>query len=272
MHMELTTLIATRVERAAASEDVLARLSIPELWAFYSRLADTVDRNRGALSSSLAALLMRHWLENKDPRSTFVFEAPEHLRNHTQVRAVLAYHRRVYLGEERARFSGGAQRWAGVLPRLMGVRGFTKWAGSPPLALDYQSLVEMPLRYQLTGNDADRDLLYALHGFQLKSTIVVSAATTANGWRVSFQSFEAEVIDRYDFDYSEHLTVPNPDFGSKAPGAVSPSSKSIVVYHRNAKRLEDAGRAAPYDVRSKRWAVGDAALRATAELRARTLD
>ena len=269
--MELSTLIATR-EHRVASEDVLARLSIPELWGFYGRLADAVDRNRGALSSSLAALLMRHWLANKDPKSTFAFDAPEHLRTHSQVRAVLAFHRRVFLSEERARFSGGAQRWAGVLPRLMGVRGFTTWAGTPPLTLDYQSLVEMPLRYQLTGDDADRDLLYALHGFQLKSTIVVSAVPTANGWRVSFQSFEAEVIDRYDFDYSEHLTVPNPDFGSTAPGAVAPTAKSIVVYHRNAKRLEDAGRAAPFDVRSTRWSVGHAALRATTEVRSRALD
>ena len=268
-HAPLSTLIATR-ERA--SEDVLAKLSIDELWAFYSRLADAVDRHRGALSSSLAALLMRHWLENRDPRSTFVFDAPEHLRTHSQVRGVLAFHRRVFLSEERARFSGGVLRWAGVLPRLMGVRGFTKWGGSPPLTLDYQSLVEMPLRYQVTGDDADRDLLYALHGFQMKSTIVVSAVATANGWRVSFQSFEAEVIDRYDFDYSEHLTVPNPDFGSKAPGAVAPGAKNVVVYHRNAKRLEDAGRAAPYDVHSRKWSVGDAALRSTAEVRARALD
>ena len=32
-----------------------------------------------------------------------------------------------------------------------------------PLPLEYQSLVEIPLRYQVTGSDADKDLLYALH-------------------------------------------------------------------------------------------------------------
>jgi hypothetical protein len=84
--------------------------------------------------------------------------------------------------------------------------------------------------------------------------------------KINFQSFQAEIRDRYDWDYSEHLTVPNPDYGSKAAGAIAPTSKTIVVYHRNAKRLEDAGLAAPYDLRSRAWQVMDAKLRAPAEV------
>jgi hypothetical protein len=143
---------------------------------------------------------MNHWLDNRDRNSTFVFDAPEHLRNHTQVTDVLAYHRRVFLTEEKARVGSGATKWAGVLPRLLGKVPFPKWDAGVPLALDYQSLVEVPLRYQITGNDADRDLLYALHGFQLKSRVSLSvdrSAAPSNGMlRLGFDSFTAQVIDR----------------------------------------------------------------------------
>lgn len=248
--------------------DVLAILKPPELAAFYSRLADAVDRNRGSLKVSMAALLMRHWLVNRNSASTFQFDAPEHLRNGIPVLDVLEFHRRVFLTQEKARFTGGINRWAGVVPRLMGQPPFPKWDAKRPLPMDYESLVEIPLRYQLTGNDADRDILYALRGFQLKSSVIVTAAALPTGGtlKINFQSFQAEIRDRYDWDYSEHLTVPNPDYGSKAAGAIAPTSKTIVVYHRNAKRLEDAGLAAPYDLRSRAWQVMDAKLRAPADV------
>lgn len=248
--------------------DVLATLKPPELAAFYRRLGDGVDRNRGELKVSLAALLMHHWLENRDPASTFEFEAPEHLRNRPPVLAVLEFHRKVFLTQEKARFTGGINRWGGVVPRLIGQPPFPKWDAKHPLPMDYESLVEIPLHYQLTGGDADRDILYALRGFQLKSSVIVAAAPLPVGskLKIHFQSFQAEIRDRYDWDYSKHLTVPNPDYGSKTAGAVAPMSKTIVVYHRNAKRLEDAGLAAPYDVRSRAWQVTDAKLRAPAEV------
>jgi hypothetical protein len=253
-----------------ASQDVLAGLAPPALAAFYGRLADAVDKNRGALPESLAARLLRHWLANRDPKSTYTFDAPAHLKNHSQVRSTLEFHRRVYLSQEKARFTGGVRKWAGVVPRLIGRAPFPKWAGTPPLTLDYQSLTEMPLRYQVTGDDADKDLLHALRGFQLKSSVVLTATKAPKGttWRVTFQSFHAEVNDRYDWDYSEHLTVPNPDFGSKTPGAVAPSSKTVAVYHRNAERLERAGLAAPYFLRTNPWAVTDARVRASADVQA----
>jgi hypothetical protein len=240
--------------------DVLANRSPAEVAAFYRRLADAVDRSKGSLSVSLAALLMRHWLDNRVRYSTFNFAAPTHLRAHPQVTAGLAYHRRVYLTEDQARI-GGSTRWAGVLPRLQGRAPYPRWDGSRPLNLEYQGLIEMPLRYQVTGSDADRDLLYALHGFQLKTYVTVVARAvprSSTRMEVRFQSFGAEVIDDYDWDYSEHLTVPNPDYQSTAAGAVTPGSDRVVVYHRNAKRIEDAGLAAPYHLVSNRWSISGA--------------
>jgi len=247
--------------------DVLAPLKPSELAAFYGRLADGVDRNRGALKVSVAALLMRHWLENRDSSSTFRFDAPEHLKNRAPVLAVLEFHRKVFLTQEKAQFTGGIRKWAGVIPRLIGYAPFPKWDTKRPLAMDYESLVKIPLRYQLTGDDADRDILYALRGFQLRSSVSLTAASLPKGrFMISFQSFQAEIRDRYDWDYSEHLTVPNPDYGSKMPGAVAPASKTVVVYHSNAKRLEDAQLAAPYDLQSNPWPVTDAKLLAPTEV------
>jgi hypothetical protein len=83
----------------------------------YRRLAAAVDARKGNLRISLANLLMNHWLDNRDRNSLFVFDAPEHLRNHERVLDVLAYHRRVFLTEEKARVAAGITKWAGVLRR-----------------------------------------------------------------------------------------------------------------------------------------------------------
>jgi hypothetical protein len=142
-----------------SDEDVLAPLSPPQLAAFYRRLADGVDGGNGSIKTSLAALQMRHWLDNRDPTNVFKFDPPDHLRNHTRVNDTLAYHRAVYLTEEQASFTGGQKRWTGIVPRLQGKPPYPKWDGTGLFAVNYESLVEMPLRYQVTGNDVDRDLL-----------------------------------------------------------------------------------------------------------------
>lgn len=248
--------------------DLLAPLTPVELSAFYRRLADAVDKNKGQLKTSMAALLMRQWLDNRNSSSTFEFDAPDHLKNRTPVIEALDFHRKVFLTQEKARFTGGIEKWAGVVPRLKGQAPFPKWDGKSPLSMDYESLVEMPLRYQLTGDDADKDILYGLRGFQLKSNVLLTAVAMPGNskLKVMFQLFQAQVRDRYDWDYSEHLTVPNPDFNSKLPNAVAPTLQTIVVYHKHAKRLEDAGLAAPYDLRSKPWDVMDARLKMPAEI------
>jgi len=241
--------------------DDLAKLPPAQLAGFYRRLATAVDGRKGVLRVSLASLLMNHWLDNRDRNSTFVFDAPEHLRNHSQVTDVLAYHRKVFLTEEKARVGPKTSKWAGVLPRLLGNAPYAKWDGKLPLPLEYQSLVEIPLRYQVTGSDADKDLLYALHGFQLKSKVVLSfdhsAPAPAKQVRLAFDEFSAQVIDRYDWDYTEHLTVPNPDYQSKEADAVKPGSDRVVVFHSNARRLEEAGLAAPYNLQTNAWRMTD---------------
>lgn len=251
--------------------DVLATLKPADLAAWYRRLADAVDANRGDLKVSLAAMLLRHWLENRDASSTFVFDVPDHIWAHSLLHEAWAFHRSVILTKEQARFTGGIRKWAGVVPRLLGQAPFKKWEGRGPLVMDYESLVETPLRYQLTGNHADKDLLTSLRGFQLKSTVTLmaSALPRPQKWLINFQSFKSKILDRYDFDYKEHFTVDNPDYNSKSPSAVEPTVKKIVVYHTNAKRLEDAGLAAPYEVESRPREVSQAALIAPSEVEAR---
>ena len=239
------------------SDDALAGLPPEEVAAFYARLADSVDRNRGNLEVSLAALLMRTWLGNRSP--TFVFELvpPRHLREDKRVTQAFAYHHAVYLTAERARL-GGASTWAGIVPRIQR----DEWDGTTALQMHYEGLIEMPITLQLYGSDAEKDLLYALRGFQLRTEVLVSPAVkkSPRHWAVQFASFQAQVIDRYDWDVREHITVPNPDYGSSGKGAVAPGSRSVRVYHTNARRVEDAGLAAPYDIRSKKWPVRESAL------------
>ena len=125
--------------------------------------------------------------------------------------------------------------------------------------MHYQTLVELPLRWQITGNQEEKDLMYGLGlGFQLRTEVIaiVVQPSGKNHLEVTFKKFEAKVIDRYDFNFSEHITVPNPDFKSSKPGAVCPQNKSMTVYHRNARRMEQAGLAAPYDLETKAWNVG----------------
>jgi len=69
--------------------DELAKLQPDQVAGFYKRLADQVDRNKGGLQASLSATLMRHWLANRNPQSTFFFDPPEHLTSHPKVIEVL---------------------------------------------------------------------------------------------------------------------------------------------------------------------------------------
>jgi hypothetical protein len=47
--------------------------------------------------------------------------------------------------------------------------------------------------------------------------------------------------------------VPNPDYGSKEPWAVTPDDKSVQVFHKNAIRLEKAGLAKEFENESEPW-------------------
>jgi hypothetical protein len=137
------------------------------------------------------------------------------------------------------------------------------WNLKDYLLLEYHSLVSVGdslidlVRIQRNGTDGERDLLTGLRGFQLHSQVWLEGARAAGTRQVhvNIHWWTSHITDRYDWDYSEHFTVPNPDFGSPAPNAVRPRDQSLTVYHRNAQRLERAGLAAPYDIRSNIWAV-----------------
>lgn len=207
-------------------------------------------------SPALAPILLNHWLDNRDPDSTFTFAAPPHLIQSSYVTAVLREHRGIFLSQREVA-SGGIR---GAITRLRsGV-----WDLSNRLELTYHSLVSVGdtlfdlVRIQRSGTDAERDLLTALRGFQLHSEVWLQGTETSRSPRrvqVRITWWMAHITDRYDWDYGEHFTVPNPDFGRTEPDAVRPRDRELTVYHRNAQRLERAGLAAPYNVRSSSWHV-----------------
>jgi hypothetical protein len=258
------------------SEDYLKLLPEKDVAAWYRRLADRVAQEKIGGQEPLAATFLRHWLDNNNPKSVFHFKPPDHLKQSTYVVSMLQFHRRVFLSEEKARFTGTKKdwfgkpipifKWAGVIPRLQGHSGFTKWDGNSALDLTYECLVEVGssiqeiYRIMTSGTPEEKDLFTSLRGFHLRSKVNINGQRQKNNRDifVTFISWTSRVEDRYDWDYGEHLTMPNPDFGSKQPGAVRPQDKTLTVYHSNAKRLEDAGLAAPYDVESDEWSVNDA--------------
>lgn len=253
--------------------DYLAGLPEQQVAAWYRRLADRMGQQRIGRQEPLAAIFLRHWLDNRDPNSTFRLQAPHHLRQSSFVFSVLQYHRGVFLTQQQARFSGGRRAWAGVLPRLQGHSGFTRWDLSQPIEMHYESLVEVGsglveiLRIQRSGTPQERDLLTSLRGFQLRSRVIVNGSHLPNSRiRIRFDSWMCRVRDRYDFDYSEHFTVPNPDYRSTRPDAVRPQDQTITVYHRNAQRLERAAFAAPFNIETQEWRVVDARITGPSEV------
>lgn len=247
--------------------DVLKNLPVEAVAAWYRRLADSIGRARLNGEEPLSSRLLRHYLENREPNSTYSFEAPSHLRNSSWVFQTLTYHRRVFLTEERARFTGGSSRWSGVVPRLQGRGQFIQWHPGQPLKMIYQSLVEIPLWIQISGTNEEKDLLTAFHGFQLKSEVLVQGTFVPNSTRarIFFSYWGCKGIDRYDFDFSEHFTVPNPDYGSSLPGAVEPLQPTITVFHSNARRLELAHLAAPFNIETK-WQTLDLRITSPADV------
>ncbi len=246
------------------AEDYLAGCSVEQVAGWYRRLADAWSKNMPELQPALAGTFLRAWVDNRNPNGTIQFDAPPHLRACNAVFEVQAFHRDVFLTTKRARFSGGSEKWAGVLPRIQGTPGYPKWDMNSPLPLEYESLCDLApnvwaiAKIQRSGTNAERDIFGSLRGFQLKSKVVVVARRgTGNQATVQFQSWVCSATDRYDWDYSEHLTVVNPDYQSKEPDAIRPEERTLTVFHRNAKRLEDAGLAAPYDVVLRPWTVTD---------------
>ena len=120
---------------------------------------------------------------------------------------------------------------------------------------------------KLFGASEDKDLLYALHGLQLKTEVTVSCSRMAGSSliRVVFVSFQAKLKNRYEWNFDREIRVPNPDYQSRSPKAVEPESKFVTISNKNAQRLEEAGLAAPYYLESTTW-YADSGLCAPAQV------
>jgi hypothetical protein len=241
--------------------DHLSKLPPKQVADWYRRLADKVSKKKINGQEPLSAIFLRTWLDNRNPNYTLVFQPPLYLQISAYVMKVLKLHKAVFLTEQKARLTGGRKAWVGIIPRLQGLPGFTKWNLQNDLGMEYESLVEVGtglvdiIRIQNKGTPAERDLLTSLRGFQLKSQVVFKGTTLANGKiNIQFKSWQCEIHDTYDFNYNEYFTPPNPDFGRHdLKRAVRPHDRSFRVYHKNAKRLEDAKLACPYKIKSYPW-------------------
>lgn len=254
----------------ANSDDYLASLSLPQLAAWYKRLANDIGQRTLLGQEPLAAVFLKKWLENKNPKATYGFTARSYLKNNKNVIATLQYHRAVFLTQQKARIGSGSSAkavWAGILARLQKKRGYTPWTPGTPLTMDYTSLVEIGsgtmdiIRIMSTGTPEEKDLFTSLRGFQLKSDIKLNGSLQADGkLKVVFAGWHCTGYDRYDFNPNEHLTVPNPDYKASFADAVKPDLDRIRVYHTNAQRLEAGGLAAPYNIKIDQWLVNDLAI------------
>ncbi|MDJ0656480.1 MAG: hypothetical protein QNJ40_20130 [Xanthomonadales bacterium] len=251
------------------SDDVLKDYPVVRVHRWYNRLADASLARKINGRDPLSGRFLKTYVTNRVKDKEYSFPAPPYLISNHKVTAALAFHRRVFLTEEKARLgAGGAtSRWAGLVPRLKDGR----WNGASKISLYYESLVEIGssfeiIRIQTSGTPEERDLFTSLRGFQLRSDIEVTGQAKGNLITVRFQKWEATALDRYDFNYDEYLTLPNPDFNSTDADAIKPDLESFRVYHKNAKRMVDAGLAAPFRVKVGPWTVTAPAVTGPADI------
>lgn len=251
------------------SEDVLKGYPVEQVHRWYNRLADSALARKINGRDPLSGQFLKTYVTNRIKDKEYSFTAPDYLQNHPKVTAGLLFQRRVFLTEEKARLGkgGATRRWAGLVPRLQDGR----WDGASKISLHYESLVEIGSaseiwRIQLYGTAEERDLFTSLRGFQLHSEIEVSGMAKGSLVAVRFTKWQAAALDRYDFKYSEHLTLPNPDHQSTDKDAIRPDLETIRVYHTNAKRMVDKGLAAPFKVKVGPWPVSTAQVVAGADI------
>jgi hypothetical protein len=247
--------------------DVLASLSAADVAGFYRRLAFDV-RKRSPDGRSLASELLLHWLDGHGAQK--IFDAG-HVKDVSFVRAYLREEVRPTLLTQKKAEVKPMAKWAGIMPRIARMPGFEKLPGvatGGPYPMMYEGpSVEVPLSVQIRaamggGDPREVDLLYALHKFGLVTNVVAAASPIpgTSKWNVRFDQWRSKVRDEYDWDPTKKISVPNPDYKSNDPKAVTPSEDKVTVYHSNAKRIERAGLAAPYHLESGEWQVNDQAI------------
>jgi len=250
------------------SDDILKDYPVEQVHRWYNRLADAALTNRIKGKLPLSGQFLKAYVNPRRRGQTpYVFTAPDYLQKHAKVIEALFFHRQVFLTQEKARLGerGSTYKWAGLVPRLQDKR----WDGIRPIPLHYESLVDVApnvvaiWRIQRSGTEEERDLFTSLRGFHLRSDIEVKGQKIDKLISVQFNKWEAKAIDRYDFDFGEKLTLPNPDYHSEDKDAIRSDLERFRVYHSNAKRMEDRGLAAPYDLEVGPWQVTDSGITAS---------
>ena len=251
---------ARPVPNGRPADDVLVAYTPKEVADWYRRLALSI---RGRQPNSLAAQMMLHWLDGGG--KLFTFDAG-YVKNLSYVRAnLLGEVRPVFLTEKKIK----GEKWGGVLPRIKGIPPHPPWDGTSKFQMVYEGPpAEVPLSVHARAavgfaDPEDLDILMSLHKFGLRTNVVASAVPgpqSTTKYTVTFESWETRAFDRYNWDPTKHITVPNPDFGnpSKLLAPVAPDKETVRVYHSNAIRVEEAKLASPYDAVSIPWTVTDA--------------
>jgi hypothetical protein len=272
------------------AEDYLSQLPLDKVKDWYKRLGTKFSVSVPGVTSPMAGRFLLHWLGEDGNRigETLQLQIPEHLASDPSVTSVLQFHRQVFLTEKKGDFGAKkllgiivpgqhVTRWAGIIPRIQSKQWRPGTKAAPTmLSLVYESLSDIApgivdiYRIQRSGTAVQRDIATSLRGWQLKSEVSLKGYVNEKGLiSVMFLSWMASGTDRYDFNFGEHLTVPNPDFGSKDRDAVRPQDQTLRVFHANAKRLEKAKLAAPYSIAIDRWVVRNPALLGPAEVDAK---
>jgi hypothetical protein len=231
--------------------DYLAPLNEQKVAAFYRRLALSIRVKFGG--ESLAAILLLHWLDGGGKDRTY---PAKYVRDLDEVRTYLRQTARLVFLSQKPTPSGTI---GGVVPRIKGLIKSIPPGGPYPMHLEGH--VETPLSIEakaamgLKVDPQELDALYALHGFLLISDVVVSAVKRPNArlYDVKFERWICKASDEYHWDPAKHITVPNPDYGSKDKEAVAPRDREITVYHSNAIRVEKAGLAKSFHDESDPW-------------------
>lgn len=259
------------------SDDVLKNYPVDQVHRWYTRLANFFLAKKIKGKIPLSGQFLKTYVTNRVKDKEYTFATPDYLQNYVKVKEALLFHRQVFLTEEKARLgkNGATRKWAGLIPRLQDRR----WDGTSEISLYYQTLVEVGgslaevIHIQMSGTSEERDLFTSLRGFQLRSDIEVTGTKKGGLVTVMFKKWLASGYDRYDFNYKEHLTLPNPDYQSKDKDAIRPDLKSFRVYHSNAKRMVDKGLAAPFKVKLNVWnvtstkVIGSASINSKKQLR-----
>jgi hypothetical protein len=260
--------------------DVLAAYPPDVVAGWYKRLALATQgwfaKSRPGGGQSLSSAFLLYWQDSSrasqqggvvvwDRTTPKVFDVSAVDHNETlrerlvkEVRPVLLTERQ--LGHDANKGYGGAVRklqqgWDGTALELKYKAGSIEGATNADKAKFVWGMEREVAPETLDWGSMD---VYAsLHTFAIESTVVIRATPVPGDekrFTIRFDSWTWKAVDYYDWDDpnpNKWNDMPNPDF-EKVPGpsVVAPDEKYFTVWHRNARRVEAAGLAAPFPVES----------------------